>query len=258
MLPVVSRIKAPVLGAKEEIGQAPFFEILLFKTRLRFRNPPANLENTLSLLGEKGSDKRPFVNTVSRPNYLCDEDAGLCYETLYSTGWKFYPQGWFRPAFATLRMVLSAHAVTVSECKQFPDLMMPEQTREWLLLKYRQRYQLYNELNLHKSGDDFELVFQDPAWASRQAEQHDFQLELLSINGVPVFRGRPEPDIVEFFAAFSAEDILQFSFKVQALTKLEMEQKAVFIQKASAWVETIMQTLELDLENSKLVQSQEN
>ena len=254
MLPVVSRIKAPALGEKE-INQSPFFEILLFKSRLRFRNPPANLENSVNLFGEKGSDKRPFVNTVSRSNYLCEEEIGLWYETLYTTGWKFYPRGWFKPAFAELRMVITVHATVGLQRERFPDLLKPEQAREWVLLKYRQRYQLYNEMTLQRSGDDFQLMFHDPEWASRQAEQRDFLVERQNINGIPVFRARPEPDIVDFFTAFTPEDILQFSFKLKALTNLEADEKAAFIQKASVWVESIMQTLELDLETKKLTHS---
>jgi hypothetical protein len=251
MLPVISRFKAPVFST-QEIEQASWFEILLFKSRLRFRNPQRNLEDGVNLFGDKGYDKRPFVNTLSRSHYLCDDEAGLCFETLYTTGWKFYPEGWFKPAFAALRLTLTAHGVVSSERDRFADLLKPEYARAWILLKYQQRYQLYNEMTLEKSGNDFELMFHDPEWAGRQAQQRDYLIEPLNINGVNVFKARPEPNIVEFFVPFSSEDILQFSFRLQALHNKHLENRMVFVQKASAWVESIMQTLQLDIDAAKL------
>jgi hypothetical protein len=255
MLPVISRFKAPVFTI-QEIEQASWFEILLFKSRLRFRNPQRNLEDSVNLFGDKGYDKRPFVNTLSRSHYLCEEEAGLCFETLYTTGWKFYPEGWFKPAFASLRLTLTVHGVLSTERDHFPDLLKPEHAQAWIVLKYQQRYQLYNEMTLQKSGDDFELKFHDPEWASRQAQQKDYLIESMNINGIPVFKARPEPNIVEFFVPFSSEDILKFSFRLQALNNKSIENKMDFVQKASAWVESIMQTLQLDIESTRL--SREN
>jgi hypothetical protein len=77
-------------------------------------------------------------------------------------------------------------------------------------------------------------------------------LSLENINGVNVFKARPEPNIVEFFVPFSSEDILQFSFRLQALHNKHIENRMVFVQKASAWVESIMQTLQLDIDAAKL------
>ncbi len=107
-------------------------------------------------------------------------------------------------------------------------------------------------MTMVQSGDDFELVFNDPEWAKKQAEQHDFYIESILINGLTVFKGRPKPDRVDFFVAFSPEDILQFTFKLKALQPLDPLEKTNFLVRASAWVESIMQSLELDLNNKKL------
>lgn len=45
MLPILQQFKAPSLN-HQEIIQVPYFEILLLRTRLRFKKPPRNLEET--------------------------------------------------------------------------------------------------------------------------------------------------------------------------------------------------------------------
>lgn len=253
MLPVLQRIKAPALD-KDAILRAPYFEILLFRTRLRFRDPPRNIEYEANLFGEKTTDKRPFVNTVSKRHYLGEEGDGILFETLYYTGWKFFPRGWFKPAYAALHLHLVAHGVVPEDREKFPDLMQVPNALGWVRQSYQRLYQAYNEMTLKPNGEDVELVFHDPEWAKAQAQQRDFPVEQLNINGLPVLKGRPEPNRVEFYVAFSPEDILQFSFGLEALRPLGEEEKAHFTGRASAWVDAIMQTLELVIPTHKIEQ----
>lgn len=252
MLPVISRITSPQL-TEQGILRAPYFEILLFKTRLKFRNPKRNLEESSSSFAAIGEDKRPFVNTVSRQHYLCEEEAGICCETIYSTGWKFYPKNsWFKPAVAALRLTVKVHGLLNSEHAQFPDLLQPDCASEWVILKCREHYQLQSEMMLVKSVSDFELVFNDAEWARNQAERKEYFIEQININGMPVFRSRPEPNQIDFYVAFSSKDMLQFSFVLTALELSNAAEKEQFIHKASAWVDSIMQSMEIDLKNPQL------
>jgi hypothetical protein len=249
MLPVLQKLKAPAL-TNEEVSRAPYFEILLFRTRLRFKDPPRNLEYKVNLYGEKTTDKRPFVNTISKPNYLDLEDA--LFETLYTTGWKLFPKGWFKPASASLRLCLTAFSPLPSEREIFPDLLQTAHALAWIKRFYHRRYQAYNEMMLLASGEDFELVFNDAAWAKQQAEQREYFIEPIQVNGQPLFKARPEAHAVDFFLAFSPQDILQFSFTLKALHPLSPDEKLHLQQRASTWVDRIMESVELELPSPKL------
>jgi hypothetical protein len=68
------------------------------------------------------------------------------------------------------------------------------------------------------------LFFNNPEWAKKQVEQHDFQIEPIYINGLSIFKGRAEPDKIDFFDTFSP-DMLQFTFKLKALQPLDSLEK---------------------------------
>jgi hypothetical protein len=87
---------------------------------------------------------------------------------------------------------------------------------------------MFNEMTMLQSGNDFELVFNNPEWGKKQTEQHDFHIEPIIINALSVFKGRPEPDKIDFFVTFSPQDILQFTFKLKALQPLGSLEKKSF------------------------------
>ena len=254
MYPIIQQLKAPKLE-KSTVEKAPYFEILLFRSVLRFKNPPCNLALKADLFGNKGTDKRPFVNTASKSGYLCDEDIGLWYETFYATGWQFFPKGWFKPAYATLNLWVTGLAVVPTEQAQFSDLMNLSTARAWIAHYYRRRQQMYEEMSLSKRGDDFELTFTRSAQALENASRDELPVESLVINGLPVFKVRPAPNKVDFLIAFSREDMVQLSFRLSAVRSLPLADKQYFQEQASAWVDAIVQSVELDLDACKLTSS---
>lgn len=259
MLPALSSNTNLALRAGS-LAKAPWFEIWLFKTRLRFRNPKATAKVPATIYAEP-PDMRPFVNTESKRDYWCAADGSPTSAHIFSNRWSFAPRRWFAKSAAMLDFHLTAVAVKAGDKGEFPDLYQPEMGAGWLKQRYRDRIELFSQFNFTKlDSGDVEVEIDDgpkdskklvgsgerKALAEPTTEDARLLVEAINLNGHIAYRIAPTANQLDFVVPFTSSDALVFSYVLTSTEILAEQLRQPILQQASRMANEMMQTVVLE------------
>lgn len=253
MLPAL-RTNQNLMLRTSRLTKAPWFEIWLFKTRLRFRNPKATAKVPAGIYAEP-KDMRPFVNTESKKGYWNAEGLPSSLH-IYSNRWSFSSRRWFAKSKAVLDFHLEACAVMECDKTQYSDLYQSDIGREWVAQWYRNRKHFWSQFTFTKLPcGDLEVQIDDAAPDPREDQEkvpavgtpdNHFPVEILDLNGHVAYRIRPNANQLDFLVPFTSEDVLVFTFMLTSTEPLEENVRQAVLQKASQFANGIMQTVSLE------------
>lgn len=246
MLPSIFNKSA--LLTKARITKSPLFEILLFDKKLRFRLPKITAKQKKGLLFKE--DLRPFVNTVSKQNYLKEDSMGYYVSHIYSGGWNLYPKKIFATPNAQLVFSLACYSPTKKQEKDFSDFMLKNNAKAWIQHYYSITNAFFNSFYLHKHENGL-VEFVDEPNKTGLTETKPISLTPLSINGLIAFRALEGPSCISYWMPFAKADILSFEFSVKPLTKLDSEATQQVLAQCEEVANTIMSTVSIDFSNNK-------
>ena len=246
MLPILSRIHAPSL-AEQALQKVPWFELYLFRTLLRFRQPKPNVKIDPAY----ETDRRPFVNTASKSMYYVD----IYDETLYPSKsldfyrclWSLYPRRWLAKPYANLGLFLDGVAVTDSCQAKYPDVRNTDCGLAYLIA-YKNFYNnaFAQFQTIKQDGSDYlELNFRSAKEVEAVSAQKKVFIEPCNINGHQTFKCAPEPNVREYFFPFTAEDFVCFQFTFNPCESFEYQDKPALLKQVNDWVDAIINTVEL-------------
>lgn len=230
------------------VDKAPWFEIFLFQTKLRFRNPKSTAKPTQDLNGDP-IDLRPFVNTASKQGY--SRDLSYAYgRDVYANAWRFCNGGFFARTAAVLHLQLVALSVTDNDIPRFTDLFEPETGSRWVNYYYQSRHAMFDEVSfVRQENDDIEIVFEGNPTGTLAAAQPSLTINILDLNGHIAYQVSPTRDQLVFFVPFTKTDSLQFIFQLRPQQKIEAEDKKHLLDEASALANSIMASIEMTYPN---------
>jgi hypothetical protein len=249
MLPIFRTNHSLTIQA-EQPEKGSWFELWLFKTRLRFRSPKRRgslPENRFYA----SWDKRPFLNTESKPRYY-KNDGRYSLVEVYSAYWPLAAGRWFsKKTKALLELDLKIFDVADEDVAEFPDLYKEDTGRAWITKLYNLLLNECDEVTLIAEGNGlFEMVFNDDEPRPKVLKHQTFDIDVLSLNSHIAYRLNPAPNKVDYIVPFAKGETLRFSFILNALTSLSAEETNAVLQEASNFSNAIMQTLQLDYSNT--------
>lgn len=241
------------IGLKaSRIEKAPWFEIRLFKTRLRFRNPKASAKAPSSLYAEP-RDLRPFVNTESKRDYW-DAEGIPCHLDIYQNHWAFRKRRWYTKPSAVLNFNLSATAVMGKDRVDYPDLYQPEIGAAWVAYEHRRLMASSSQFSFAKlESGDVEVVIDDNINGEQAlAEQASLPVDILSLQGHVAYRTAPAANEIEILIPFTKTDVLRFSYDITGTDVLPDVARKKILQQASQFANEMVQTISLEYPKQKL------
>lgn len=250
MLPFIQSNHALAIQA-EKPEKGSWYELWLFKTRLRFRSPKRRCPLPKNRFYASW-DKRPFLNTEAKPRYYKNEDNYSCVE-VYSAYWPLATGRWFaKKPKVLLELDLKVFEVWEGHLAEFPDLYKEEIGRAWVNKLYNLLSNEYGEVTLIPEGNGlFEMVFNDEEPMPTVVKHKEFDIDVLSLNGNIAYRLNPAPNKMDYIVPFANGETLRFSFILIALEPLSDEETRIVLQEAADFANGIMQTLHLDYANSQ-------
>ncbi len=252
MLAISNSTKAPALKVGH-LDDAPWYEILLFKTRLRFRNPKATTVIPDDLYG-RPTDLRPFLNTASKQDYG-PQGAGKLPRSIniYHNRWAFSTRRWFARPSATLEFRLNAIALTEADEARYPDLYQPRIGSQWVTHNYLRQIAFQNQFAITKlDSGDYELHISNGNAGGALLDNNQLPIKTLSVNGNIAYHIAPSANQLDYLVPFTKTDILLFSFTLTSTTLLSHVVRRNILQQASELANSVMQTVVLEYPNRNL------
>ena len=239
-LTVQPRLKAA------NIQKSPWYDILLFRTRLRVKIPKATARIARDALGNI-IDRRPFLNTVAKTEYDCNDRLGRCVIDIYHSAWRLYPKHMLSRSHASLSLFLRGLGVTRAERRVYRDLYQLDTASIWIRNYYSGATHQFDEL-----PGATPVGGKDQHNGVESDGKPRFSVEEISINGVKLFFCRPFKNQLDYFLPFSAADLLQFSFQITPKNARAEKQFAELIQTTQQFALSMLDTLALAHEEPPL------
>jgi hypothetical protein len=254
MLPSL-RNRRPITLQTGRVDKSPWYDIWLFKTRLRFRNPRrfGRLPKGLIYVDR---DERPFLNTERKDQYYHAQGKYSLIE-IYKGYWPLGPRKWLSAPKAVLELNLRAVDVWKEQVDQFPDLYNDAIGLAWVNQLYNHFMNDPGMVTFVSQGDGlFEIVFNDEDATPVAVEERNFEIETLNANGHKAYRLNPEPHKLDFVVPFSTTEAACFSFTLKALKALSKDESAATLKAASEFAHAIMHSVRLEYPHQSARQSQ--
>lgn len=227
------------LPPEAQAPQSEWFEIWLFKTKLRFQMPPPTSPAREPVFSgiDSNPDLRPYVNTESRQLYDRKEQLGYYSIGIYTAGWLFGRQGLWGRAHSELRLQLMAYAVTDTDHRYYPDILQDEIALEWLNHHYHERntYHLFRHDN-----KKMELL-----GSSSEKTPEPLTIRFKKEGPLSVFKVQPDPSLITYWIPFSQRDFLRFDFKLLTLSDVDNTVKEQTLEQANNISKKIISSAEL-------------
>ena len=220
--------------------KAPWYDILLFRTRLRIKVPKATAGVGKDALGNT-IDRRPFLNTVAKTEYDCNDRLGRCVVDIYHCAWRLYSGKLFSRSYASLSFTLRGLGVTPNERRIYRDLYQRDTASIWIQNYYSGATQQFDELPTLAPLDSEGMHDKLDA-----GEEVRCTLKEISINDIKVFFCRPFENQLDCFVPFSQADLLQFSFQVTTKSARAEKQLTALMQIAQQFASSMLKTLTLE------------
>jgi hypothetical protein len=223
------------------MADAPWFEIWLFKTHLRFRLPSSTMPKRKEALypGFSNPDLRPFVNTESLRGYSRQEELGYYARTIYRGGWWLYPDSLLAKANTELQFDLMVYAVSDGNRLTYPNVMKEEGARCWIEHHYHARQHFYSQFYLQKDDNGTLEIINQPGTTTPIFAP---EVESLQINNQTLYRVQTEPNQLSYWLAFSPCDFIRFDF---TLEPLQGQEKLASLSRANDMTQSIISTITL-------------
>jgi len=226
--------KPPYLKVRA-IAKAPWFEIQLFRTHLRYRNPKASHNVTKNALGQK-VDLRPFLNTALKAEYDCNENLGRCVVDIYHNAWSLYPRRFFSRPFASLSLSLRGVGVTRNDRAIYRDLYNRETAQIWL--------NNYYSSNAYGDAELPSLV--NTATVQGQNDHTKSRLTVLESFRHKAYLVTPCAGTYDYFFPFTQADMLQFSFTVDYKAPSAAQYSTEINAVAAEFIDSMLRSVSLE------------
>ncbi|TQV78787.1 hypothetical protein FKG94_12255 [Exilibacterium tricleocarpae] len=213
---------------------------MLFRTRLRIKVPKATARVGKDALGNT-IDRRPFLNTVAKTEYDCNDRLGRCVIDIYHSAWRLYPANLLSRSHATLSFFLRGLGVTPNERRIYRDLYQLDTASIWIQNYYSGATHQFDELpSVAPVSSDGEDDRPESGGNLR------FAIKEASINDIKVFFCRPFKNQVDYFIPFSEADLLQFSFQMTPTNARGKEQSIELMRVAQKFAFAMLNTLAME------------
>ncbi len=243
------------LGAKQSLyfksdqfEDSSLFEILLFKTKLSFKNPKASAKPDTNFDGSK-LDMRPFVNTESKVEFANEsDDAGSYACTFYATAWGFYRRKLWSKPVATLKLNLDVQSVTKTDVATYADLYEPETAKAWLKYSVQAHHAFMNEIQFTPvEGGHSRIDTRSAKDARKLAGALNISVVSDAISGLRMYQVSSFPNQLDFYFPFSKRDMVQFSFRLVERdgVSLSIEEKKQVFATSEVFSSSLINTVEI-------------
>lgn len=193
-----------------KVKWAPWFEILLFETRLRIRIPRSTAK-PLRTWNNKKIDGRPFVNTESKKVF--SGYTGSCgLLQFFAARWLFKRLSWRKGVY--VEFLLGATGVHHEQFDQYPNLLIDAVATDWINYLLKQRVAFFSQFSLRRHDEAFvEIIFNEEAGLPPPDKVHNFTIGQWQTGGrASAFYVSPFANQLNVFIPYGPRDCLQLIF----------------------------------------------
>lgn len=193
--------------APGRVKRAPWFEIVLFETRLRMRIPRSTAKPLRTWNNQK-IDGRPFVNTESKKVFSqYAGSSGLVQ--FFAARWLFKRLDWRKGVY--VEFIVGATGVHHEQYNQFPNLQIDSVAIGWVNYLLKQRVAFFSQFSLRRDDAEFvEIIFNDETGLPPPEHVPDFTVGQWQTGGqARAFFVSPYANQINIFIPFGPRDCLQ-------------------------------------------------
>ena len=254
-LPAIVNIISPAFVV-DEVGKAPWHELILFETHARFRNPRCSSPEDK---GYSSKQSPIFINSLSKAcysNFSDDLDPPPTYGgsiNIYRTGWEFGQNRLLGFALGkpSIKLVLVISAIYVAKHlrERYTNIMKPEIAKAWLEHRFTERHNLFGQIQFEQTENPeiYEVKFGDDSTSQQSlARTSPHNIAPFIVNGNAVYKCSLTGSAwQEFYIPFSEEDFLNFEFRIELLRDMPKEESDKLLKQASDWAMAIVSSFEM-------------
>ncbi len=268
--PIKSFFKSLISSSAKNLSKTPWYEIDLFRSILRFKNPKQTFFPSDQLITDLFyQDARPFIDTINKPNFrgLIANGRSSCDVT--KTGWEFNPTAQLDSDRVVLTMDVEVMCAYPREGEVERDLNDIQALKSWVDYCHKQCRVHAEQYDFVKSDDgmlsvEFLNALEDeetqapalPHQSSRSKAKSNKEIapsqthesnraKTQTINGRNWVKIK-EPGELHYYTAIAKKDALCFSFERLASdgdTQLCTSPSAELEQKIQAFIVTLLETV---------------
>lgn len=201
----------------KNLSSAPWNEIDLFHSIMRFRNPkPTRAFIGTSPFYYRDKHHCRFVDTFTKKDYtdVVNGNRSVCF--VYDTGWLFKPSRWLNKNRVIVDLSINIYGLSSQDNDQGRDLRSIETLSAWVQASHLNRRAMFDNVNCvqHDNGM-MSVEFNDQTALPSSSPTEPSSLQSHEINGLKWVQAS-EPNQVYFYTPIAQEDALCFSFMVRS------------------------------------------
>lgn len=208
--------EGPPLSVKK-ITSAPWNEIDLFHSIMRFRNPkPTMAFNFTSPYYYSGKHHCRFVDTFTKKDYIevVSGNRSVCF--VYNTGWLFKPSRWLNKNRVIIEQSILIFGLSSQDNDKGRDIRSTEALSAWVQESHLTRRAMFDKVHcVQRDNGMMSVEFNDKAALPSTSLTEQSSIQSHEINGRQWVQAN-EPNKVYFYTPIAKEDALCFSFMISS------------------------------------------